>query len=339
MTEQTPSGEIPAPAAAIPAPAAPAETAGAPSAPPAAAPTGAFGNGHGSGLARGKRPVHLAATAAPAKAGGYQPTALQVITPKSEYKNPFGSPAAPSPEPSGEVPHGRAVEESTAPAPAPAAPISPEAAAAPAEVPAAPVEAPAAPIEAPEAAAPSEPAPKAEIKILPPAEVKRAPLSWEKPSYREEREGRRDERPSYRPDYQRPREQPRQFVAPQPAKSGGFFGWLKNLFRGKKPDQGGSTGQAGGEFDRERHDHQHRRRHRGGRGRFRDGPGPEGRQGGFRPEGQQPQGGSSSRGYSPRPEGGENRGDDGQRRRRHRGGRGRFRDGPGPEGRQGGGAI
>src|SRR4051812_13146916 len=55
--------------------------------PPAPA---AFGSTRGSGLARGKRPaVPSAPTNAPAAGTGYKPTALEVITPQSEYKNPF----------------------------------------------------------------------------------------------------------------------------------------------------------------------------------------------------------------------------------------------------------
>src|SRR6266567_3150875 len=53
-------------------------------------PTGAFGSTRGSGLARGKRPTLPAAqAAAPATPSGYKPTALEVITPQSEYRNPF----------------------------------------------------------------------------------------------------------------------------------------------------------------------------------------------------------------------------------------------------------
>src|SRR5581483_3569090 len=67
------------PPAAEPTPGSPAEAAGK---------AGAFGSTRGSGLARGKRTAHGAApaTAAP---GPYKPTAVEVIKPVTEYKNPF----------------------------------------------------------------------------------------------------------------------------------------------------------------------------------------------------------------------------------------------------------
>src|SRR4051812_39448245 len=67
-----------------------AETVGTtppPASPAASQPFGTFGSTRGSGLARGKR---AAVTTAPAAGtGGYQPSALEVIRPQSEYKNPF----------------------------------------------------------------------------------------------------------------------------------------------------------------------------------------------------------------------------------------------------------
>src|SRR3954471_17752431 len=51
---------------------------------------GVFGANRGSGLARGKRPAPAAAaSAAPAAPSGYKPSSLEVISPKSEYVNPF----------------------------------------------------------------------------------------------------------------------------------------------------------------------------------------------------------------------------------------------------------
>src|SRR5471032_2219257 len=83
---------------------------GAPSTTPGAASTGenpgfgVFGANRGSGLARGKRPAPAAASgAAPAAPSGYKPSALEVITAKSEYVNPFtgettvSAPARPEP--------------------------------------------------------------------------------------------------------------------------------------------------------------------------------------------------------------------------------------------------
>jgi len=58
---------------------------------------GTFSSTRGSGLARGKRSTTpAAASAAPAGTGEYKPTALEVIIPEREYKNPFGDPAEPA---------------------------------------------------------------------------------------------------------------------------------------------------------------------------------------------------------------------------------------------------
>ena len=83
MTDPVQSGETSAQAASP-------DSAGANSA--ASTPTPAFGvftETRGSGLARGKRPSQNAAPAAAAITGEYKPTALEVITPEREYKNPF----------------------------------------------------------------------------------------------------------------------------------------------------------------------------------------------------------------------------------------------------------
>ena len=173
MTDQNPSGASLAPAADTQAPAASAETS-----------AGNFGSTRGSGLARGKRQTSAAAPTAHTAKSDYKPIALEVITPASEYKNPFASPEpenAPAAEPA-------KVETPAAPA---AAAIEPEPAAAP---------------EAPVVAEPV--AERHEIQILPPAEAIRPAVRWESPSLsRAENppsEGaeqpRHDERPTFRPD-------------------------------------------------------------------------------------------------------------------------------------------
>src|ERR1700734_895203 len=78
MTEQNPSGASLASAADTQAPAASAET-----------PAGNFGSTRGSGLARGKRQSSAAAPTANTAKSDYKPSALEVITPASEYRNPF----------------------------------------------------------------------------------------------------------------------------------------------------------------------------------------------------------------------------------------------------------
>jgi len=342
MTDTNPSGEPLAPAAVTPAPAATAET------PPAAS----FGSSRGSGLARGKRSSSAPAPSATPVKADYKPTAVQVITPTREYRNPFASPEpanAPASEP--------AKAEEPAPAPAAEAKIEP-----------APGPAAAASVEPQPEMAPAAPAAeRPEIQILPPAESNRSAVRWESPSAggagaREtESPARpyRDDRPSFRPE-RRPetfgsadgdgrerrrdpyRGQPRdprdeyprreqRAPAPAPAAEAprGFLGWLKGLFGGgAKPEQAPvqerepSQGQFG---DGQRH----RRRHRGGRRHGGGGGGPQGFRGDRGPQG----GDFENRGGDF-----ENRG--GGRRRRHRGGRGRDRGGePRPEGHQGGGAI
>jgi translation initiation factor IF-2 len=189
---------------------------GAPSTAPGAASTGenpgfgVFGANRGSGLARGKRPATTAASnAAPAAPSGYKPSAREVITPKSEYVNPFtGETAVDTPRANEPVPQ-------AAPAPVPAAPVAE--APAPAPAPAAQVAPAPAPARkertyiTPEPAqpgelfpldAPSAPAEKAELKILPTEEPKRPAVSWDssssapagQPPRREERATFRTER-------------------------------------------------------------------------------------------------------------------------------------------------
>jgi translation initiation factor IF-2 len=355
MTDNEPSGADAAPAAPSVAPAGAAETPAQSAATAETSAFGSFGAKRGSGLARGKRSSTPAPSAAAAPANGaYQPTAVEVITPPREYKNPFG------------------VETPTpVAAPAAVAEIEPESApealapsAEPAPAASAPVEPPPAPV--------SEP--RAEINVLPPAETKRVAVSWEHVApaadqpvepehpYRndrrsERREPRRDERPYFRTDGRegerfaedrRPAGESRpEAVRPvEPAKPRGLLAWIKGLFGGApkveapppapqgRPDFGpeGSDGNSG---------QRRRRRHRGGRGRngdFRDGDRPSR---------------DNNRADAPGAPGGEAPGEPrrdeqrgeygGPRRRRDRGGRGRDRGrgdrGPRPEGQQGGGVI
>jgi len=282
-----------------------------------------------------------AAPSAPANPGDYQPTAVQLITHQREYQNPFGGEAVVAAQPPAEAPRATAPVES---APAEPAPVAAPAQPAPYITPPATVAAEAqVPAAAAPAAAAAEPPPKAELKILPPAEVKRAPLNWEKPpssgrdpapgyAPRPPRDDRRDARPTFRSDSQRPREFSRPASSEAPAKSGGLFGWLKGLFGGKKADMPAEPVRGGErEFDRDgRNQHRH---HRGGRGRSYGGPRTDGPQGG-----QSPSGGSQQRSEGGDPQGDQFR-DGGQRRRRHRGGRGRHHGGPRSEGQQGGGFI
>lgn len=304
-----------------------------------------FGTSSGSGLARGKRNSKAAPPEA-ASAGtptDYKPTAIEVVTPKSEYQNPFApeEPAAeaapetpveaPKPEPVVPV---AAVKESVAPAPKPVAdkPV--------------------------EVAAPKAEEPKAELNILPPAESKQTAQSWEaspsdssesaagsddRPTFRPERHPRRDENSEGRsprsreprkpressesrgpreprkprePRERRPRSRP---AADTPVKkSGGFFGWLKSLFGGPAEET---------KETRPPREGQPRRRNRGGRGR-------------------KPQAGGQGRGpRDSQNRGGGSREGGGNRPRRSRGGRNRKSSGggggrnPRPEGQQGGGAI
>jgi translation initiation factor IF-2 len=314
---------------------------------------GTFGTTRGSGLARGKRATAAAPATTTPESSGYQPTAIEIITPEREYHNPFAS---------------------EQPAPAVAAPVKSEPAApaavvpvktpAPAPVVVKPEPAPIAKAAAPAPAVTDET--KAELKILPPAETKHAAQSWESasatPAKSEAptRPVRHEERPTFRPERSERREQtgePRSFTprenrepreprdsreprAPRPAsvpavpaaKSGGFIGWLKSLFAGK-PEAPAAAPETNGGSQRDDRPHHDHRRHRGGRGRNRNFNGP--RDGQFRGNGD----GQGPRRHDDQSSGGEG----GQRRRRRRGGRNRQRGDHGgrnrPEGQQGGGAI
>jgi translation initiation factor IF-2 len=173
MTDQNPSGASLAPAADTQAPAASADT-----------PAGNFGSTRGSGLARGKRQSSAAAPTENTAKSDYKPIALEVITPVSEYRNPFASPEPENPP----AAQAAAVETPAAPA---AAQSEPE------------------PVVAPEAPVVAEPvAERHEIQILPPAEAIRPSVSWESPSATRRENpspnsgepSHRDERPTFRPD-------------------------------------------------------------------------------------------------------------------------------------------
>jgi hypothetical protein len=171
MTDTNTSGASFAPAADTSAPAASAET-----------PTAKFGSTRGSGLSRGKRYTSAAAPTGTTASADYKPTSLEVITPVSEYKNPFASPEpvnAPAAEP--------AKVEAKVEEPAPAAPATVAA-----------LE-PIAEAEVPVADQP--PIEREEINILPPAESVRPAVSWESPSMASnDDEPRHDNRPTFRPD-------------------------------------------------------------------------------------------------------------------------------------------
>jgi hypothetical protein len=369
MSDPASSGE---PSGASAATAGPALTAATPG---NSAPIGSFGTAKGSGLLRGKRPTAPAASAAaPAAPSGYQPSALEVIRPQSEYKNPFtGETSVPAP-----VINEPAPQAAPAPSPAIAAAPAPVAAVVKATppAPAATAEGELFPFPLGDSApkpAPAAPAAKAELNILPTEEVRRPAVSWGESSHAQNGEprGRRDERPTFRPERRdgrpaeprsfEPREprrdpaaaernsSPRDFgrdERPAPAapqkKSGGFFAWLKGLFGGQSAQPEVKTGYRE-EQGRDGEHRGQRRRHRGGRGR-----------GGYQGDNRGPRDGQPYQPRDPRDEEGpsqdrsQNGGQDGGQRfegggrRRHRGGRGRGRDdrgGPRPEGQQGGGAI
>ncbi len=211
------SAPAPAPAESVAAASVAAAPASTPSSSPSVPAPGAFGSTRGSGLARGKRPVVASSSAsAPAVPTGFKPSSLEVITPKSEYKNPFtGETAVNTP---------RAHEP--VPPPQPPAPVAPEPVAVQPAAPAAPtpVAAPEAPTPAAAPAAAPESAEKAELKILPPETARRAEVRWEAAPAAGEAAGgpaapepRREERGTFQPARERrePRE-PRSFDPREP---------------------------------------------------------------------------------------------------------------------------
>lgn len=186
MSDQATSGE---PSAAPETAPAPAPTA----APVSEKPIGAFGNARGSGLSRGKRatPPPAAATASPAGSSSYKPSAVEVITPQREYTNPFASetpasvPVINEPAPQAEIV--RPVEVIPAPArgsePLPSTPMAGNE-------------------PKPSSPQPQPPASneKAEIKILPPAEVRRPAVSWGDGTHDEDTRPQPDQRSTFRPE-------------------------------------------------------------------------------------------------------------------------------------------
>jgi translation initiation factor IF-2 len=138
-------------------------------------------------LARGKRP---ASSPAPTTAAGpveYTPTAIEIVNAPREYKNPFAPVSAepvstPAAEPAAVISEPAPV----APTPAPVAHV-PEAAPAPAPVRAHVSPAPAEmfPLDDAPASAPAEVDEKAELNILPPERQKEVePQTWESDGFR-----------------------------------------------------------------------------------------------------------------------------------------------------------
>jgi len=136
----------------------------------------AFGTSRGSGLARGKRKTVTApdAPATQPNSNGYQPTAIEVITPKSEYSNPFtGETVVEAPRqeeaPKVETPKHEVPLIQTTPTSEENAAAEPETFTTPntSESSATPT---------------TEVQPKPELKILPPAQPNRSRQSWESPS-------------------------------------------------------------------------------------------------------------------------------------------------------------
>lgn len=194
MSDQDQSGaSAPAPA---PAPAA----SGA--APAATQPFGTFGSTRGSGLNRGKRVTPPAAKAAGTAApSGFKPSALEVITAKSEYVNPFtGETTVSAP-----VVNEPAPQAASAPVSAAVAPVVPftPAPVAPAPAAPAPVAAPAGELFPFNDQKRDGDAPKPALNILPPqGGEKRAAVNWEAPSAATgdaaPQPARRDDRPTFR---------------------------------------------------------------------------------------------------------------------------------------------
>lgn len=187
---------------------APAETA---SAPPEAVQTTAkenvafpapsFGNGRGSGLARGKRGISpAAATSKSAPEGSYKPTAIQVVTAEREYKNPFTpeqsvapeQPTAPVVSAATDLPISASVNSTPAPAPT-SVEVRPTVSPTPATS------------LAPASGASALSDEKAELNILPPEDRARPAQSWESSSFPAQApaadqrpQSRREERPTFR---------------------------------------------------------------------------------------------------------------------------------------------
>ncbi len=310
MSDPTTSGGTPAAPAA-----APTETAVLP-------PTGAFGTSRGTGLARGKRPGPPAAKPASTTPAGYQPSSIEVIRPRSEYKNPFtgetsvGAPAVNEPAPQAAPPPAPVPPVTAFVAPKPA-PVAPPPRPDPVKANAAPMgemfpfvapDAPAArPVTAPVAGSVEKP----RLNILPPEDVRRSAQSWESAGSPAPTAGERaNDRPIFRPEGHPQRDNRRADSAPRPSDShppaprreaakldassppvpedvtsGGFFSWLKGLFGGGKPKEKSSASRDG-HTDHGHHSSSHTDDHRrDDGGQHRRHRGGRGRHDGSRGEG------------------------------------------------------
>lgn len=289
----TESSGAPAEAARISDPVATATTP----APAAAFPT--FGSTRGSGLARGKRPAAGPAVSTAASTE-YTPTAIEVVNAPREYQNPFApaeTPVAAAPvpapfEPAPVVITPAPAREYTAPVadlPAEAlakADVAPAAAVLndePAELnilePAQQKVAPAQtwesegfePVREPRAERPrreersERPADEpVDIDSIPPQFLYVRPGHPYVPTPRNFGGAPRER--SERPAHGSPERALEASGSAAPAKSGGFFGWLKSLFGGSSSKPVATTGSHG--------EHRHeggQRRHRGGRNRGGEG--------------------------------------------------------------------
>ena len=305
--------------------AASAEATSTTPAPSAEFPT--FGSTRGSGLARGKRPAAGAAVTTAAAPSNYTPTAIEVVNAPREYTNPF-APAETAPAVEAPVATQPAPVIETAPVvSAPVVASAPVVEAEPAQLnilpPAeqktttaqtwesdgfSPTREPRSErprreerprYEAPREEASNEPVdiasiPEKFLYVRPGVTFVPTPRNWGG-APRE-----RSNRPAGESAPAR-EEAPRSFEsspAEAPAKSGGFFGWLKSLFGGSSaPAEAAPVGAGSSSHRREGGERSHRggrnrggrggeggghRRSRGGRGRGRSGGEPEGsRQGGI----------------------------------------------------------
>ncbi len=286
---------------------APAEATATTPAPDAAFPS--FGSTRGSGLARGKRPAAGPAASA-AASPDYTPTAIEVVNAPREYQNPFApaetsaaSVPAPKPfEPAPVVITPAPVREYSAPV-ADAAPVQNDE---PAELnilePAQQKTAPAQTWESEGFKPARTDRPRREERAERPADEP-VDIASIPPQFLYVRPGHtyvptprnwggapreRAERPerSERPAHGSP-ERAMATSAEVPAKSGGFFGWLKSFFGGSSSDSVTAAPGTNGEHRREGGG---QRRHRGGRNRGGEGGrsrgrGGRGRSGGYRSEG------------------------------------------------------
>jgi translation initiation factor IF-2 len=286
------------------------ESSGAPAEATATTPASnaeaSFGSTRGSGLARGKGKRHTAPAAATAASSDYTPTAIAVVTAPREYQNPFApveTPAAVTAEPVAPV---ASVPVAHVPEKAHTAPVHTEAVQEVTEEAPAPVEsdehaelnilppeqqrnAPAQTWESEGFRPAREPRgdrPRREDsrRNEPRREetAERAPFDpstipekflYVRPGYNyvptpsnyggAPREPRGENRPASTPAYSAP-------ATATPAKSGGFFGWLKSLFGGSDAAPAPAAAQSG---EHRSGDRSHGDRHRGGRGRGQGGGG------------------------------------------------------------------